>query len=189
MPLACQQVIDFTERQLAFAHAKKDTIISTSARACPPAAHGSSPCLPSPKPSPRLTPPPHWQAKKQYRLRTRHLATLPFVTKFWKGHVLKLYNLDRVLELSRAVHLTKHPALSLKRARAACESLALDMGGDLRTLRRRLLLHVAVFTGGEHKDTLLGPVAMRASLPSAHEPSLPPNRQCPSLVFTQVPAR
>lgn len=108
------------------------------------------------------------------------MAVLPYRIKLWKGMLLKLYNRDRVLELARAVHLTKRAALSRKRARAACTSLALDTSGNLRTLRRRLMLHIAVFNGGEDKDTQLGPAAMRASLPSAHQPGFPPNPLCPS---------
>ena len=94
--------------------------------------------------------------------------------------LLKLYNLDRVLELARAVHLTKRATLSHKRARAACKALSLYPDGNLRTLRLRLMMHIAVFNGGEDKDTQLGPAAMRASLPSAHQPGFPPNPLCPS---------
>jgi len=52
-------------------------------------------------------------------------------------------------------------------ARAACKALALEEHGNLHTLRRRLMLHLCVFKGGEDSDTRFGHVAMR-------EPALSP---------------
>ena len=92
-----------------------------------------------------------------YRLRTRHLSCLPHHVKLWRMKTLKLFNRDRVLELARAVHITPRPLVLNTRLRDACAALKLDSSGTRKQMRRRLMLHLGVFNGGNDPDVAVGP--------------------------------
>ena len=84
------------------------------------------------------------QARARYGLATKQLATLPHERKKWKPFHLKLFKVQHVQLLARAM-LEPRPKPTVKMMRKACKVLGLNPKANKRAIFDQLRQHFSVF--------------------------------------------